>query len=248
MATHSSTVRHVLTTFARGLGVGSSLLIAASCTAILSPDDDVQRCGSADDCAPTMDNRYIAECRFDPDSNLDSTEVDKICVAAYKPSIGCNPDSYTGSAEEHPLRVMYAEYGMASRYSCEETPGVRGCPPETGVGCAAGLEPRESDDLCDDPDDDVRMVSLVGESDLAGQDILDQFCRSFFCDDSFVCDRTDDRCVPCDPDEPFGEGGCGTVFVGGAPSCAYTAPNTEDVCDGPDASTDEPKFGNCDDA
>jgi hypothetical protein len=34
------------------------------------------------------------------------------------------------------------------------------------------------------------------------------------------------------------------VFVSGSPSCVY-ASNLEDVCDGPDADVDDPKFGSC---
>jgi len=101
--------------------------------------------------------------------------------------------------------------------------------------------------FCVDPDEGPGnpTISLRGNSEFAGQDVLDQFCRSFFCDDSFVCDSTDFTCVKCDPEEPFGEGGCGTVVVAGEPSCVYTAAQTESVCDGPDADTNSPKFGDC---
>ena len=246
MATHRSTACSALLTIACGLAVSSALVSTVSCTAILAPRDDVERCGSADDCPDTNDNRYIAECRFDEGSSLDSTEVDKICVAAYKPSIGCNEMNYTGQGEEHPYKAAFDDNSSSTRYSCDMTPGVRGCPPDVDNPCADGLELNEDEGFCDDPDASANnpTISLSGNSDLRGQDVRDQFCRSFFCDKSFVCDTTDFTCVPCDPEQPFGEGGCGTVYVAGQPSCIYTA-NLEDVCEGPGADTENPKFGDC---
>src|SRR5690606_28758218 len=72
------------------------------------------------------------------------------------------------------------------------------------------------------------------------QDVLDAYCQSFFCDDRFVCDAG--FCEPCDPAEPWGEGGCGRVFSNGAPSCVYVA-DVEEACRAPDA--DAPVFGVC---
>lgn len=230
--------------------VSSALVSMTSCTAILAPRDDVERCGSADDCPPTGDERYIAECRFDEGSSLDSTEVDKICVAAFRPSIGCNPMNYLTlpDGSEHPFKTMFDDNSDSLRYTCDMTPGVRGCAPDM-AGCADGLEFDEEQGFCDDPDATASnpTISLSGETELRGQDVLDQFCRSFFCDNSFVCDTTDFTCVPCDPEDPFGEGGCGTVYIGGQRSCAYS-PDLQAVCDGPDASVDTPHFGECDDA
>jgi hypothetical protein len=124
------------------------------------------------------------------------------------------------------------------RYLCTEPDrlGSQGCPARDGGTCDSGLQ--VIDGVCNVPGSDA--VGLAGK-DLDHQDVLDQFCRSFFCDDTFVCDRDSGHiCVPCDEDAPFGSGGCGTVYIAGAPSCVYT-----DECDEADASADEPHFGDC---
>src|SRR5690606_11439603 len=88
-----------------------------ACTAIFAPRDDVQRCGTADECEPTGDPRYVAECRFDPDNmDLDTTEVDKICVASFR-VVSCDPDDYGGAGGDHPFRVAFDTLSMADRYT-----------------------------------------------------------------------------------------------------------------------------------
>ena len=214
-----------------------------SCTAIFAPRDDVQRCGSADDCDATGDNRYVAECRFDEaNMDLDTTEVDKICIAAFKPDVGCDPASYQGKV----YGDMFESLAVASRYAgpmgmtCTELGGVLGCPPVDGV-CADGLSRNEETNLCDDGSGLV--FSATTNADLVGQDVKDQFCRSFFCDDRFVCDDNN-RCALCDDDEAPGEGGCGEIYIAGAPSCVYQDEDAlKSSCAGSDASTDDPMFG-----
>lgn len=231
------------------LGLGTGL----ACTAILQPRDEVERCGSVDDCPPTGDNRYEAVCKFDEDADLDSTEVDKICVAEFKtpncnPMMGFNPDDAYPAAFE--------QLSSASRYEpCSETPGARGCPPEPGVGCMAGLvaQPSKANPditICDDSDPNtpaaVAVTSGIDTAVLFGQDIKDQYCRSFFCDDSFVCDGRTHRCVPCNPDEPFGEGGCFEVYSGGVKSCIYLeGAALQDACMGPDVEVSDFVAGDC---
>ncbi len=212
-----------------------ALGIGLACTAILNPRDDVERCGAATDCEGTGDKRYVVECRFE--EGVDSTEVDGVCVAEFaQPS--CNPANYANP--EHPLTIALSMRGNASNYLCDtpELEGQLGCPPRsTDGGCAEGLAVVNG--TCLVPGSD--MVSLaVGGTELYGQDILDQFCRSYFCDEQFVCDRDSGFiCVPCDPDEPFGNGGCGTVVARGAESCIYD----NDDCDAPNSNVDKPNFG-----
>jgi hypothetical protein len=218
------------------------------CTVILTPRDDVERCGTADDCAPTGDERYVSECRFDPANvdQIDSTEVDKICVATFR-TINCDPMGYGGAGGAHPFPMfdMDVGSGLPTRYNCDETPGVRGCPPGED-GCGEGLVQRD-DGVCDasaDPD----VPAIRPSPDVAGQDVRDQFCRSFFCEDDFVCDTSGSSatCVRCDPDLPFGEGGCGEVYIAGAPSCVYVGGSAlESGCAGSDATVEEPLFGDC---
>jgi hypothetical protein len=224
------------------LALASLTALGGSCTAILAPRDDVQRCGTAEDCEPTGDNRYVPVCKFD-DANidLDSSRVDKICVAEFKRSVGCNPGSYTNP--EHPFVAANDECGAAESYvACDAATqaGTQGCPP-MGGSCNEGLAVNDVG-LCDDTDADTPMAVQADVEELFGQDVRDQFCRSFFCDDTFVCDSDSDVCVPCDPDEEYGQGGCGEIWIAGARSGVY---DDGDACEGADASVDRVTFGAC---
>ena len=216
-----------------------------SCTAILAPRDDVQRCGSADDCKPTQDNRYIAVCKFDDaNTDLDTSEVSKVCVADFKPDVGCDPDAY----QEMTYGLAHDSLAVASRYAgemgmtCADLGGVLGCPPDQATGtCAEGLTRNDETGLCDDGSGLV--YNATSNADLLGQDVKDQFCRSFFCDDRFVCNENN-RCAMCDPDAPVGQGGCGEIYISGTPSCVYQDQTALDsTCAGSDAATDDVMFG-----
>ena len=240
MAKSRSLLRFATASSLTALGLCCGL----ACTLILEPDDAVNRCGSPDDCPSTGDNRYVAECRFDPGSDLDSTEVDKVCVAAFK-VISCNPMDYPGEGgEPSPFQAAFADAESFEHLAlCADTPGALGCPPEQGAGCNEGLEVR--DGLCQQPG----ATAVYGrgrfpDTALPGQDVLDQFCRSFFCTDEWVCDTDDFTCVRCNDDDPYGQGGCGAVVSENQLSCYYT-PNLGEVCDGPDADVMMPVFGNC---
>jgi hypothetical protein len=224
------------------LALVSVAALGSSCTAILAPRDEVQRCGTADDCEPTGDNRYVPVCRFgETDDDLESLEVDKICVADFKPSVGCNPGSYT--KPDHPFAAASMELGVSARYAaCDAATqlGTRGCPPASGA-CNDGLAVNDAG-LCDDDDPDTPMVVQANTSELVGLDVRDQFCRSFFCDDRFVCDTSANVCVLCDPADPYGEGGCGEIWIAGARSCVYDDGN---ACEGADVTDEKVTFGSC---
>lgn len=214
---------------------------SVSCTAILAPRDDVQRCGTADDCDPTGDNRYVPVCKFDDDNlDLDSTKVDKICVADFKASVGCNPGAYT--KPDHPFATAFDDLGQIARYAtCDADTqlGTKGCPPMGGT-CAEGLAVNPVG-LCDDDDDDTPMLVQVETAELVGQDVRDQFCRSFFCDDRFVCNTSTNFCVLCDPDQDIAQGGCGEIWIAGERSCVYDT----NECEGSDVTDEKVSFGAC---
>lgn len=218
-----------------GIGWGAS-----ACTAILAPRDDVQRCSTAEDCDETGDPRYVAECRFDEDNlDLDATEVDKVCIAAFK-VVGCNPMNY---ADDHPYKMAHDSLaGMPGRYSCAGFEGLQGCAPAAGEQCANGLVINQLGvcDVAENPSTPAYQVdpAVTGE---VGQDVRDAFCQSFFCEGDWVCDE-DFSCVQCDPEAEIGEGGCGTVYVGGAPSCIYPA---DPSCGDGMTDEDSPSFGAC---
>ncbi len=223
------------------LALGPLAAFSVSCTAILAPRDDVQRCDTVDDCDPTGDNRYVSVCIFDEDNlDLDSSSVDKICVADFKASVGCNPGSYTDPT--HPFAEAFNELGDIARYTtCDAATqlGTKGCRPMNNT-CAEGLSVNDVG-LCDDNDPDTPMVIQVDTSDLVGQDVRDQFCRSFFCDDRFVCNTSTNFCVECDPRQDISKGGCGEVWIAGAPSCVYGT----NECEGADVSDKTVSFGAC---
>lgn len=215
----------------------AALSSSVACSLILNPRDDVQRCGNVDDCETPEDSRYEAVCISDPDADIDTTQVEQVCVAQFR-DVRCNPD-------DDPTGELAALVDSRSSldYACPAAsdppvPGVQGCPPEDG--CAAGLE--VIDGVCDDPRAEVPSIRLTSVDNLRAQDVKDQFCRGFFCDEEYVCNSTPGitACEKCDPSKPFGEGGCGTVYTQGTPSCVYSS-----ECAAPDSDVNEPIFGDC---
>lgn len=224
-------------------GLGALTLLGSSCTVIFAPRDDVQRCGTADECDPTGDNRYVPVCKFD-DANLDldSSQVDKVCVADFRPNVGCNPESYLDPA--HPYAAALSDFAVTTRYSsCDEnSQGSMGCPPVNGA-CNDGLVENDQG-YCDDTDPNTPTAYRADSEEFIGQDVRDQFCRSYFCDDRFVCDSGTNFCVLCQEDEILGEGGCGEIYIGGARSCIYDV-DLGATCQGADSSDSLTTFGTC---
>lgn len=235
---HTRSAKFIFTPGRRAVGIftpgrrnaGVSLLIllagftVSACSAFFVPDekgDGVARCNTTDDCDPPADNRHVAQCVFGEGQPENS---DKVCSSAFKEQ-SCHPTAQKGEGLLEELYDDVTSNQVKALYgSCTaENEGKRGCAPGA-TGCLDGLE--EIDGICDDPDALYPALnpSQVGLTDIAGQDVLDQFCRFYFCDESFVCDQSGSKplCRPCDPNEPYGEGGCGTLYIQGAPSPVYT--------------------------
>ncbi len=201
--------------------------VASACTAILVPDeddDDVARCDRTDDCTQPDDNRWQSQCVAGEGQD---GKGDKVCAPSFA-EINCSPDAYSG---DHPYPAVFAgatdNKSKVLYGSCdEENLGKQGCKAMAGA-CNDGLVLRD-DGICDDPDAPLPAVypTDAGGVEIAGQDVRDQFCRSYFCDESFVCDTSGAKhvCKPCSGTDPenFGEGGCGTLFIQGERSPAYT--------------------------
>ncbi len=234
---------HVARTFLVPALLGLGLGIGLGCTAILAPKDDVETCNNVDDCPPPEDGRYEARCV------REDTDFDGVCVAGFRSNISCDEGAYGIPEQGHPFAVAFDEWATGDRYmftACTNDPnlaGSQGCPPP----CKDGLS-ENAFGVCDD-DDPSTPPAVQPTSDLVGQDVRDQFCRSFFCDNRFVCDRSNESrplCVLCDPDKPYGQGGCGDLYIGGAPSCIYqTAAELDAACKAPDVSLDMVSFGDC---
>jgi hypothetical protein len=196
----------------------------SACSAFFVPDaddDGVARCNTGDDCPEPDDNRHVAQCVF---GEAQAENSDKVCSSAFR-ELGCHPQVQNGDGQLEDLYDDVTSNQIKALYSScsDENDGKRGCEPGT-VGCADGLE--EINGICDDPDALYPAInpSQVGLTEIAGQDVLDQFCRFYFCDESFVCDQSGSKplCRPCDPNEAYGEGGCGTLYIQGAASPVYT--------------------------
>lgn len=211
--------------------ISASLLLAgftiSACTAILVPDsgdDGVDRCNSAADCPDLDDNRYVSQCTS-PEGQPEN--VDNVCAPAFD-DITCNG---AGTAQDTRYGELYDDVTsnqVKGAYGAciEANKGKQGCAPGAD-GCDAGLEIVDPElNICDDPNGLYPAVnpSKVGGVEIAGQDVDDQFCRFYFCDESFVCDTTGSKplCKPCDPKREFGKGGCGTLYIQGEPSPVYT--------------------------
>ncbi len=181
----------------------------------------------------------------------------QVCAAIYDQEIGCNGGNFDMGTN---LGMAYAAADEADLYkACEgdnigregcrpclsnetspdNTPLVQQCVDLGAPGCIGDLESadRNGVKVCVPAGDETifpaNAVDPTNDAEkLAFQDLYDQHCRSYFCNDSFVCDRTTFKCVPCDPDGDFGYGGCGQMYIGGALSSHYqTAGELDDACD-----------------
>lgn len=216
------------------LGVGS----LCGCSVLLDPErlDDLPRCEFDGQCPDHEDRRFVNVCTTTrPDAN-----ASKIC--APRPDVSCDPFDYDA------ITLFPARYRKAredeNRYErhCGDLGGVQGCLPALGE-CDEGLRPHELTGRCDDTSADT-PPALAPQPSVAGQDVLDQFCRSTFCLQEFVCDKREFKCVPCVLGEPLGRGGCGDLFPGGERSSVYTtADQLEDDCLGDEADEDTVTIG-----
>ncbi|MFO7562071.1 MAG: hypothetical protein R6X02_05465 [Enhygromyxa sp.] len=234
----------------RGYALSVLTLLAgftiSACTAFFVPDEDddgVQRCNNSEDCDSIDDNRYIPQCIYGEGQPENSS---KVCAADLAP-IECGDMTYPGP---HPLSEAIAEavaakaaYGQCS----EENRGKRGCQPNAGV-CNEGLEINNATGACDVPNPTIPALypPSVGGVDIAGQDAKDQFCRWYFCDETFVCARAGsrERCQPCSGTNPddYGRGACGEIYIQGERSPLYTDLDDGANCNGRQP-TDEALFG-----
>ncbi len=221
----------------------------AGCSAIFNPEnsDDVLRCGNVDDCladetfaAALQDKRLDAACGAPGSGDgFSSSNENTVCSTTDK-LISCDPGSLD-QLSDMVVRYNEAVDSNGIYIACQaENLGKQGCKPNMG-SCDAGLAVNDFG-VCDDPNNPVPAYEASTSN--AGQDVLDQYCRQFYCDDGdgFTCtlSGTDRLCKRCEPGKPIGEGGCGTMWVNGAPSSVYTA---NDGCDPTQSSLENSEFG-----
>ena len=213
-------------------------LVGTGCALVLDPDriDGVYRCEWDDDCPVPADPRFELVCRVSEEHGS-TPDFPKVC--APQPYVSCDPAEYDYYSE---FRTRFRDaMGVTDRYAekCMDAVSVAGCPPLDG-GCAEGLVKSAESGRCDDTDDATpHAISPVPQ--VAGQDVLDQYCRSIFCDQAYVCDKEDYLCVPCTLGESLGSGGCGDLYIDGQRSTVYETPEelTAGCIDGDFQSVEE---------
>ncbi|MCY1012374.1 hypothetical protein OV079_43930 [Nannocystis pusilla] len=251
----------------RSLVASALFAVVASlgCNFIMNPDGDgVFRCDNPDDCDVPLqdalaDKRTQSRCAAagGGGGGFTQSQDNKVCSVLDKEDVSCNPAPYANDDSVPVAKAYNDALDEGGAYSCaQELYGSAGCPPN-GSTCNEGLELRTYETLSGDADNPEQtearvcapkgVAAVAGNSAVRGFDVLDQHCRSYFCDDAFVCNRGSGtssgwRCVRCDPDKAYGNGGCGTMYLQGAPSTVYTADLGGDACDDV-ASADKTEFG-----
>ncbi|MEX1364211.1 MAG: hypothetical protein AB1Z98_13880 [Nannocystaceae bacterium] len=223
--------------------VAAALVLAApGCSVILDPEryDDLPRCRFDDDCPAAEDPRYELVCTVA--EAYEDQELDFPRICSPRPSVSCNPREYDFYSE---LATRYREAtSLRARYgdTCLDLPGVQGCSPGD-EGCQPGLSPHELSRRCDDGDlQTPPAVAVVPE--VAGQDVLDQFCRSIYCDVRYACETNDFRCVACELGKPLGAGGCADLYFAGVRSTVYQDGDAlQEQCAGPDVDPEDAYIG-----
>lgn len=225
--------------------VAAAGLLSSGCNFIFNPakSDDVIRCKNVTECETNdlfadvlATERIDASCKApNVGGGITSSKNNLVCSTVDKASVSCDAALFP---EDTPLFTAFnstAENIYAMSCTADKK-GTNGCPSLNG-NCDSGDAPNQFD-VCDDGSGKYPFADPTTAP--ARQDVLDQHCRSYFCDDSFVC--SNNKCVRCDDDDDAvpGEGACADLALFGKRSSIYT--DVEDQC--PDASdVDETKFG-----
>ncbi|MBK7825632.1 hypothetical protein [Nannocystis sp.] len=225
-----------------------ALLSAGGCNFIFNPanSDDVIRCKNTTECEKEdvffdklNTERLDATCAAPGGSaTFGTSKTNQVCSLVDKASVSCATEMLP--AGDFADAVAAADTNKAVYTSCPaDQRGKLGCEPTNSGTCDANLEKSEFG-ICDDG---KGFPLYAASAELLYQDIKDQHCRSYFCDDSFVCNSKTSKCVRCDPDADASQGGCGELALAGGPSTVYQSQDAlTKAC--PDVSTFEgTKFG-----
>lgn len=218
-----------MTSSIRILALPALAVLLSACTAFYPPDEDddgVMRCDNVGDCEVPDSSHWDVEC-VHGDEQDESTP--KVCAPVFR-IVSCNPmdAAYNG---DHPLATKYQEALDTNGVyvGCDEMTqvGTKGCDPKPlgeNPRCNDGLEVNAFG-VCDTPGADYPAVPATPE--LAGKDVLDQFCRNYFCSDEWMCDASTGTpvCRPCTPVDPegvpgIGLGGCAELYTKAADGTA----------------------------
>jgi hypothetical protein len=215
------------------------------CNFILNPEryDDVIRCKNTSECEGESyffdalnTERVDASCAA-PGSGgggFTSSKTNQVCSVVDKASVSCDPAVFM----KGPFYDAWerANTNKAAYVPCSgDKLGTFGCAPTFNGTCANGLEVNDYG-VCDDGSG---LPLFPASDELFGQDVKDQHCRSYFCDDAFVCNGRTNKCIRCDPSKDtvgdLGQGACGDLALQGVRSTVYQSKgDLESMC--PDAS------------
>ncbi len=222
-----------------------SLGLLGACNFIFNPanSDDIVRCKNTPECERNeifadalRTNRLDASCDAPGGGgSFTSSKTNQVCSVIDKVSVACGTEGLPAS--EFLTAINAAPNSLYAACPTENL-GRLGCPPLNG-NCDAGSV--NENGLCDDG---MGHPLYPANGELVYQDIKDQHCRSYFCDDDFVCNSKTNRCTRCDPDlgkEAFGSGACAEVSLSVGRSTVYIQGND---CSADDVSNAlETQFG-----
>ena len=245
------TPRSPLAALCSGLA-GAVLVLASGCNFIFNPEnsDDVIRCKNTTECeqqATFRDSintgRLDASCGAPGSGGGDftSSKTNQVCSVTDKASVSCIAENLPAGPY---LDAVNAAEASGIYTACPgDKRGTLGCPARDDGSCDSGLTSNPFK-TCDDNKGAHPLYSVTTE--LALQDVRDQHCRSYFCDDSFVCNNRTSKCQRCDDDlgaDGIGRGACGELAFSGMHSSVYQSQEQlESAC--PDASTfEKTQFG-----
>jgi hypothetical protein len=189
-----------MTSSIRILALPALAVLLSACTAFYPPnedDDGVARCDNVGDCEVPESSHWDVECVHGDDQDQSTP---KVCAPVFR-IVSCDPMDY---GNDHPLTTKYQEALDTNGVyvGCDEMnkAGTKGCDPRPGADdrCDGDMI-INAFGVCDDADAPYPAVPATPE--LAGKDVLDQFCRNYFCSDEWMCDASTGTpvCRPCTP-------------------------------------------------
>jgi hypothetical protein len=224
----------------------TAILLGTGCNFILNPEksDEVIRCKNTTECeqepfffAALNTERFDASCGAPSGGgggDVSSSKTNQVCSIVDKVSVSCDPAVFMKGPFYDAWERANANKAAYSACAGDKL-GTLGCAPTFNGACTAPLEVNDFG-VCDDTDDKTTPL-YAPNADLFGQDVKDQHCRSYFCDDAFVCDSGTKKCTRCnssDDAEDLGQGACAELALQGQRSTVYQ--NTEaleDNCQDP---------------
>lgn len=217
-------------------------VLGTGCNFIFNPDnsDEVIRCKNTTECesepyffAALGTERVDANCSAPGGAGGDftSSKTNQVCSVVDKASVSCDPAVFSkGPFYDAWERAMA---NAAAYTACSGAQlGTLGCAPTFNGACSGGLTVNGYG-VCDDGSG--QPLYAGSDPDLFGQDVKDQHCRSYFCDDAFVCNSGTNKCIRCDESKDavgdLGKGACGDLAIQGQRSTVYQpADLLEDAC------------------